>query len=50
MTVYVPEPLADALHHIAGSLGISRSELLRRIAEDFVSGVPTSTPTGAAAA
>jgi len=50
VTVYVPRKLADDLHHIAGSLGISQSELLRRLAEDFVAGVPTSTPNGATAA
>jgi len=51
VTCHMPEKLADSLFYVARGMGISRSELIRRLCEDYVSGQPTPThTTGAPAA
>lgn len=46
VTTYLPEQIADGLVAVANAMGISRSELLRRLAEDLLAGRDI---TGAAA-
>jgi len=47
LTTHVPAEHADALFEIAKAMRCSRSEVVRRVIEDFLSG---QTTTGATAA